>query len=255
MSRSYEAAIPQFVRNLPRTGEHGHVGSTLVEAPVSSDYELIVFDWDGTLMDSEARIVACLQMAAGDLGLPVPSPAASRDIIGLGLHQAVARLFGEQDEAGVQRIADAYRVHFLGDAVAPSALFEGVEQVLRQLEAAGYMLAVATGKSRRGLDKELERTGLGPLFHYTRCADETFSKPHPQMMLDILDYLGMQPERAVMVGDTEYDVQMARGARADAVGVSYGVHAPERLLAQGALHCLDDIAELPAWLGQPTHGD
>jgi phosphoglycolate phosphatase len=221
---------------------------------VNQRYQLIVFDWDGTLMDSEARIVTCLQAAAADLALPVPDDEAARDIIGLGLQQAVSRLFGEQDEDSVQRIADAYRVHFLGETVAPSTLFPRARAVLERLLEAELMLAVATGKSRRGLDMELERTGLGDVFHYTRCADETFSKPHPQMMLDILDYLGMEPAQSLMVGDTEYDMQMARGARTDAVGVSYGVHRPERLLQHGALHCLDTIDELPVWLARDNDG-
>jgi len=210
--------------------------------------ELIVFDWDGTLMDSEGRIVACLQQAARDLGHEVPPPERAREVIGLGLHQAVARLFPEADEAEVQRLSDAYRRHFLGDELAHSELFPGARELLEELAEAGYLLAVATGKSRRGLEKEFELTGLGELFHVTRCADETFSKPHPQMLLEILDFTGREPEAALVVGDTEFDMQMAANAGVSAVGVGHGVHPPERLQAAGALEVFDRLVDLPPWL-------
>lgn len=213
-------------------------------------YQLIVFDWDGTLMDSEARIVACMQQAARDLGVTVPSSQASRDVIGLGLNEAVQRLFEDLPAARWPELADAYRRHFLADSLAPSPLFEGAGKVIEDLLAQDYFLAVATGKSRRGLDRVLEETGLVQSFHVTRCADETFSKPHPQMLLDIMDYLGVMPADTLMVGDTEYDVQMAGNAGADALGVTYGVHAPERLYRQGALHCLDRLHELLPWLDE-----
>ncbi len=210
--------------------------------------ELIVFDWDGTLMDSEGRIVACLQQAARDLGHEVPPPEQAREVIGLGLHQAVARLFPEADEAEVQRLSDAYRHHFLGDELAHSELFPGARELLEELAEAGYLLAVATGKSRRGLEKEFELTGLGGLFHVTRCADEAFSKPHPQMLLEILDFTGREPGAALVVGDTEFDMQMAANARVPAVGVGHGVHPPERLQAAGALAVFERLSDLPAWL-------
>jgi phosphoglycolate phosphatase len=210
--------------------------------------ELIVFDWDGTLMDSEGRIVACLQQAARDLGHEVPPPGRAREVIGLGLHQAVARLFPEVDEAEVQRLSDAYRRHFLGDELAHSELFPGARELLEELAGAGYLLAVATGKSRRGLEKEFERTGLGDLFYVSRCADETFSKPNPRMLLEILDDTGREPERALVVGDTEFDMLMAANARTPAVGVSHGVHSPERLRQAGALEVFHRLEELPGWL-------
>lgn len=199
-------------------------------------------------MDSEVRIVACIQAAATDLTLPVPSADKARDIIGLGLHDAVARLWPGQDAQQVTQIADRYRVHFLNDELAPSTLFEGVEEALDVLAAEEYFLAVATGKSRRGLAKEFERTRLGDYFHASRCADESYSKPNPQMLLDILDQLGMEPHRTLVVGDTEYDMAMAVNAGADALGVSCGVHTEERLMDNGAMACLDDVSGLPAWL-------
>lgn len=211
-------------------------------------FELLVFDWDGTLMDSEARIVACLQGAIADLGLPGRDVAALRNIIGLGLAEAIETLFPGSDAATRQAVVERYRHHFLVADPTPSALFEGAAEVLHGLAAQGYLLAVATGKGRRGLDKVLEETGLAPLFHATRCADETFSKPHPQMLLELMDHLGADPRATLMIGDTEYDMEMARNARTHALAVSYGVHHPERLLKHQPLGCLDRIGDLPAWL-------
>lgn len=211
-------------------------------------YQLVVFDWDGTLMDSEARIVSCIQAAARDAGIVAPSHEAARDIIGLGLAEAIARLFPAADEQALGRLVARYRHHWLGEQLAPAPLFDGARDVLRDLEAAGYLLAVATGKSRRGLDRVLDETGLRPHFVATRCADEAYSKPHPQMLLDILERVGMAPQQALVVGDTEYDMQMASSARVHAVGVSHGVHTPERLQRSGAITCFDQLTALPHWL-------
>jgi phosphoglycolate phosphatase len=213
-------------------------------------YQLVVFDWDGTLMDSEARIVTCIQAAARDVGIAEPSHAAARDIIGLGLDEAIARLFPDEAAKALGALVDRYRHHWLGDTLAPAPLFAGAREVLQQLEQAGYLLAVATGKSRRGLDKVLDETGLRSHFVATRCADEAFSKPHPQMLLDILERVGVGAQDALVVGDTEYDMQMAKNARADAVGVSYGVHTPDRLQRSGAITCLNELPALPRWLKQ-----
>jgi phosphoglycolate phosphatase len=213
-------------------------------------YELIVFDWDGTLMDSEARIVTCMQLAADDTGFSRPSDAAVREIIGLSLEKAVSQLFETADESVVNTLTEAYREHWLGDDVPHSVLFPHAGDVIETLERDGYLLAIATGKSRRGLDKVLQESGLGPKFHASRCGDETFSKPHPQMLEEILVDLNTGPERALVIGDTEYDMQMAANARVDALGVSYGVHSGERLLAQGAKHVLDGLNELPVWLAE-----
>lgn len=211
-------------------------------------YKLIVFDWDGTLMDSEARIVACIHAAFADLGLPLPSADAARDIIGLGLDEAMAVLMPEAGPQGRLALIERYRHHFLVDNETPSELFPGVGQVLDWLHTREYLLAVATGKSRRGLDLVLSSSGLGGHFVATRCADETFSKPHPEMLLQLMDELGVGGGETLMVGDTEYDMQMARNAGAHALAVCYGVHSPERLLAQGPLGCLADLADMPAWL-------
>ena len=219
---------------------------------MSKRYELVVFDWDGTLMNSEARIVSCMQRAAADSGFPVPSPAAARDIIGLGMTEAVARLFPGAALPRVDTLINAYREHWLGNEIEAETMFGGALDVVSGLHRSGYLLAVATGKSRRGLDKAFEESGLGTFFHASRCADETFSKPHPQMLEEILTDLDMAPADALVIGDTEYDMQMAGNAQVDAVGVSHGVHSAERLLAHGALRCFDDLNQFSGWLDEPS---
>ncbi|MCB1724146.1 MAG: HAD-IIIA family hydrolase [Gammaproteobacteria bacterium] len=211
-------------------------------------YDVIVFDWDGTLMDSEARIVTCMQRAALDAGLAVPDDADARDVIGLGLREAIAKLFALHADADIECVADAYRLHWLGNDVAAAAMFDGATDLLESLHEEGHLLAVATGKSRRGLDKALQDSGLAHFFHVTRCADEAFSKPHPQMLEDILTDLNASPLQAVVVGDTEYDMQMASNAGVAAVGVTHGVHSAERLLASGARKCFADLRDLHRWL-------
>lgn len=211
-------------------------------------FKLIVFDWDGTLMDSEERIVACIQAAFADLGEPPPSREAARNIIGLGLEEAMASLWPEGDRRQRHRLAERYRHHFLGANETPTPLFHGAREVVDWLAGRGYLLAVATGKSRRGLDSVLASTGLGERFHATRCADETFSKPHPEMLLQLMDELGVRGCDTLMVGDTEYDMQMAYSAGAGALAVCYGVHERERLLRHRPLGCLPTLLDMPAWL-------
>lgn len=220
-----------------------------------SRYQLLVFDWDGTLMDSEARIVSCIRAATEAMGLEPRSHEAMKNVIGLGLREALEMLFPGRDEAFGQSFVAHYRRHFLVTDSTPSALFEGALEVLMQLAEEGYWLAVATGKGRSGLDRALEETGCASLFHYTRCADETASKPHPRMLLEILDYMGTEAERALMIGDTEYDMEMARNAGTEALAVAYGVHDRLRLMQHVPAGCLDDIRQLPVWLeGSPEPG-
>jgi phosphoglycolate phosphatase len=215
---------------------------------MSRRYELLMFDWDGTLMDSIARIVNCFGNACTDTGLPRPPEAAMRHVIGLGLAEAVDQLLPGVDAATRERVVARYREHFLHIDNTAMPLFDGVRAGLKALADQGYLLAVATGKSRRGLDRVLDETGLGGLFVATRCADEAFSKPHPKMLEDLLDYTGLEPHRALMVGDTTYDLQMARAASMDSLAVSYGVHAREALLAHAPLACLDSFEEVRRWL-------
>lgn len=217
--------------------------------PTHGPFQLLVFDWDGTLMDSEARIVACLEMALADLGLPALPRERLSNVIGLGLPEAVRDLLPEADHELVARFTDRFRHYFLSPDPVPSALFPGALETLIRLADAGYLLAVATGKSRRGLDRSLAETGCAGLFTTTRCADECFSKPHPQMLLEIMTDLDTPPHETLMIGDTEYDLQMAGNAGTAALAVSYGVHDPARLLRHGPLACLDDISEIIPWLG------
>ena len=215
-------------------------------------WKLIVFDWDGTLMDSEARIVACIHAAFADLGLPPPSTEAARDIIGLGLDEALRVLLPASGREGRRALIERYRYHFLVANNTPSQLFPGVAATLDWLRQRDYLLGVATGKSRQGLDQALAATGLMGFFDATRCADETFSKPHPEMLLQIMQELGARGSETLMVGDTEYDMQMARNAGAQALAVCYGVHPAERLLAHGPLGCLADLVDMQAWLEERT---
>jgi phosphoglycolate phosphatase len=213
---------------------------------VAKAFELVVFDWDGTLMDSEAHIVTSMQRTLADLDLPALSREKIRDIIGLGLREAILRLLPGSDDELVLRIVDRYRYHFFADD--PCEPFAGAESALQQLHAAGYLMAVATGKGRRGLDRVLQSTGFSQYFVETRTADETQSKPHPQMLLEIMEILEIDAQRTLMVGDTEYDLEMANAAKSAALGVDYGVHTRERLMACSPLDCLSSISELPAWL-------
>ena len=210
-------------------------------------YELLIFDWDGTLMDSAGTIVACIQAASADLGWPVPSRAAASHIIGLGLKEAVHSLFPEMPEAEHPLLVERYRHHYLSqDHEIP--LFEGARDLIQELHGRGHSLAVATGKARRGLARAFEHTGLEVYFHASRTADETFSKPHPAMIEELLDELMVTPERALMIGDTSHDLQMARNAGVASLAAAYGAHPREHLEAFEPLAICDSFAQLATWL-------
>jgi phosphoglycolate phosphatase len=217
---------------------------------MTRNFKLLVFDWDGTLMDSEARIVSCVRAATRDMAIETPPDEQIRNIIGLGLKEALEMLFPGSNEPFKERFIDCYRHYFLNEDSTPSLLFPRALEVLNRLAEQEYLLAVATGKGRPGLNKVLDETGLGPLFHATRCADETFSKPHPAMLLQIMDELGVEPADTLMIGDTEYDLQMAINAGTHGLAVSYGVHTVDRLNRFNPVGCLDDIGELTDWLNQ-----
>lgn len=211
-------------------------------------YGLIVFDWDGTLMDSAPKIVRCFQKALAESGVRDPGEAAIRHIIGLGLNEAVDALLPQEPPETRARVVHHYREQFLHHDPTPSDLFPGVQEGLEALARRGYLLAVATGKSRRGLARVLEQTALGELFVATRCADEARSKPHPQMLEDVLEQAGIEPDRAIMIGDTVYDMEMARNARVDGLAVTYGVHAREMLMPFAPVACLDSFREVHQWM-------
>jgi len=215
-------------------------------------YQLIIFDWDGTLMDSEARIVNCLRKAAMDAGMDDQTDDFFSNVIGLGLREAIQQLFPRASQTEVENMTDTYRHHYLHHDQTPSALFAGTTRILDQLEQSGYLLAIATGKGREGLDQSLKASGLKGRFPITRCASETRSKPHPQMLEEILDFTGLYPADALMIGDTEYDMLMAANIGMDRLGVSYGVHPVERLQQHQPIGVLHQITELPGFLHQQT---
>lgn len=211
-------------------------------------YQLLIFDWDGTLMDSAQHITNCMRSAITELGAEPRDDEQIRNIIGLGLEEAVLALYPDVGSPFIKQIAESFREHFLFKDNTPSPLFEGVGDLLEGLKLEGYDLAIATGKSRRGLDKVLSDTGFGAFFPVTRCADETFSKPHPQMLHELLTDYNMHAKDAIMIGDSEYDLQMANNANMHSLAVSYGVHEVPRLLAQQPIGCVDNVKEISNWI-------
>lgn len=205
---------------------------------------LLVFDWDGTLIDSTAKIVRCMQCAAEQAGVEVLSHDAICQIIGLGLPEAIAELYPAHDAAIRETVREQYVHFFIAVDQTPSPFFPGVEATLQRLRDDGFTLAVATGKSRRGLDRVLQQLGMQDFFHATRCADETRSKPHPQMLYELLAHAGRDAADALMVGDTHFDMAMAQAAGMPRVAVNYGAHRQEQLLPYGPLACLDSFGEL-----------
>ncbi|MGY3900946.1 HAD family hydrolase [Aeromonas lusitana] len=205
---------------------------------------LAIFDWDGTLMDSVGRIVACVQGAARDCGEIVPTALQTHQIIGLSLEVGIPRLFGlaPGSERAAALIA-RYRHHYLHDDT-PSPLFAGASELLHQWHAQGITLAVATGKSRRGLDRVLDETGLRSLFTATRGADEANSKPDPLMLTQILDELGLAPHQAVMIGDSIHDMAMAEALAMPRIGVTWGVHDRSRLAEHAPDAIVDTMSQL-----------
>ncbi len=212
------------------------------------DYQLLIFDWDGTLMDSESRIVSCLSNAIEDLQLPQREAHELSNVIGLALGHAFESLYPELPEEEISRLVQRYRYHFLEASQVPSPLFANVPETLEQLRHEGFQLAIATGKGRPGLDRVLHETGMAGLFSASRCADESLSKPDPAMVIEILEELSVPPEHALVIGDTEYDLQMAANAQVDSVAVSYGVHSVDRLLQHQPKLVIDEITELRNWL-------
>jgi phosphoglycolate phosphatase len=212
------------------------------------DYDLIVFDWDGTLMDSTAVIAGSIQAACRDLALPIPDDVTARHVIGLGLEQALSYAVPTLTEALRPALVARYKHYFLSqDQTIP--LFDHAAQTIMDLHGAGYQLAVATGKSRAGLERVLESSQLRPYFHTTRTADQTFSKPHPAMLLEIMDELGVEASRTLMIGDTSHDILMAHNAGVDVIAIGHGAHCASDLQALNPLGLVDDLAGLRAWLG------
>ena len=210
-------------------------------------FDLIIFDWDGTVLDSTAVIARSIQSASRDLDLPVPTDEVARHVIGLGLDQALRYAV---PAAGAHQHADLvarYRHHFFSQE-NEMPLFDGAELLISELKNDGFFLAVATGKNRKGLDRALENSKMAQYFHTTRTADQTVSKPDPTMLYEILEELEVDVSRALMVGDTTHDLQMAINAGMGSLAMTHGAHPPEQLLELKPLAMLDDFKDLRKWL-------
>jgi len=212
-------------------------------------YALIVFDWDGTLIDSAGAIAECIQEAAREMGLAVPDRERARHVIGLGLHASLRHAVPDLPAERAMEFIACYRRQFLAREEG-MRLFPGVVELLGALRDRGHALAVATGKSRRGLERALDASALRPYFASTRCADESVPKPDPAMLHELLLELGTEPAQALMIGDTSHDLQMAGAAGVDALAVSYGAHAESSLRALAPRGCVANVEELARWLAQ-----
>jgi len=215
-------------------------------------YELIVWDWDGTIMDSTPTIVHCIQQACRDLEFPVPEDSIASYVIGLGIHDSLRRVVPSIDPKHFPSLVDRFRYHYLAKD-HELHLFKGMRDLLETLKDEGFMLGVATGKPRRGLDRSLRHHQLGHLFHDTRTADESFAKPHPGMLLDLSDRLGVPVRKMLMIGDTTHDLQMAQAAGVDGIAVTYGAHPADALRSANSLACFDNVEVLRNWLMQNLH--
>ncbi len=209
---------------------------------------LLIFDWDGTLCDSLLRIADCLRLAALDVGINPPGAEESREIVGLGLAEALQTLFPKADLPLIKKLSKSYSRHFVEKDQQPSPFFPHVEESLQQLRLNGHRLAVATGKSRRGLNRVFNARGLSDFFHGSRCADETASKPDPLMLQELLTEFGVSAADALMVGDTEFDMEMAVRAGIPRIAVSYGAHSADRLMKYEPVLCAATFAEVKDYI-------
>ena len=209
-------------------------------------FRAIVFDWDGTIIDSHSAIVECMQQASRDLGLPVPERERAGHVIGLGMHDAMRIVAPDLPAARYPEFVARYRVHFLAREDS-MRLFAGMQPLLEEL-CGTHTLAIATGKSRKGLERALAATGVGPCFTASRCADETNPKPHPAMLRELMAQLDVEADAMLMIGDTSHDMQMAAAAGVHGVAVTYGAHPEHELLSCGPRGCVASVAALRAWL-------
>lgn len=210
-------------------------------------FDLIVWDWDGTLADSTGMITQAILKAAEQVGLPAVSMQTARNIIGLGLREAIHALYGDLPADTAQQLATQYTAnYYAGESEIP--LYASAAETIVSLNRQGFKLAVATGKGRRGLNLAMEHCGLTKYFHATRTVDECFSKPHPQMLDDLMEDLVVMPERTLMIGDTSYDLQMAKNAGVNAIGVTYGAHTAEQWQHLNPIQQFNDFTSLSKWL-------
>jgi phosphoglycolate phosphatase len=211
-------------------------------------YPLIVFDWDGTVIDSPAAIAECMQEASRELGLAVPERERASHVIGLGLHDAMRIVAPDLPGERYPEYVAAYRRHFLAREDA-MRLFAGMEELLHRLSRERF-LSIATGKSRRGLERSLDATGVRRLFAASRCADETTPKPHPAMLLELMRELNIEADGVLMIGDTSHDMEMARAAGVDGLAVAYGAHPEHELRSCAPRACVASVAALGLWLSE-----
>ncbi len=211
---------------------------------MKNKFDLIIFDWDGTLIDSIDWIVHCLQTASQQCGCAIPEAQAAKDVIGLSITNACAKLFPGVDNETLTRLTTSYQQTYLSRQLSRGDLFPGVYEMLLELKQAGYQLAVATGKTRIGLQQALQATDTEELFCITRCSDETASKPDPLMLHQIMQHTNAANERSLMVGDSTHDLQMAMNAQISAIAVSCGAHPEDILQQYNPLMCLQQPAEL-----------
>lgn len=215
-------------------------------------FPLLVFDWDGTLVDSIDRIVTSLQFASKKTVNIELSDTQARDVIGLGLMEAIGKLHPDLDSNlhinELNNIADAYRQHYMHDCAVPAPLFNGVNDLLSDLRNEGYTLAISTGKSRAGLEQSINEHDLAHHFVTTRCAGENKSKPDPEMLHEILHQLNFSASQTLMIGDSEHDLKMASNANVQSIGVTHGVHDEATLNKHSPITCLTDITDLSAFL-------
>lgn len=210
-------------------------------------YDAVVFDWDGTLMDSTHHIVSALQGACRDLDLPIPTSEQAAWVIGLSIESALYRLVPDMDERQMEAFSERYRDHYLRQD-SGIMLFAGVASFLADLHDRGVVLGVATGKSRRGLDRALDTLALRPLFRATRCADEAAGKPDPAMLEQLLQEFSLTPDQVLMVGDTTHDIWMARHAGVDSLAVSYGAHPRQTLGEAEPTALVSTVSDMQAWV-------
>ena len=214
---------------------------------MTKQFDLIVWDWDGTLANSTGMITDAIVSAAAQVGLPALDPLAASNIIGLGLKESIHALFGNISAEKAQALAKQYTAnYYAGESEIP--LFEGAADTIKTLHKRGFKLAVATGKGRRGLNLALEHCGLSPYFHATKTVDECFSKPHPQMLDELMDELIVRPERTLMIGDTSYDLHMASNAGVPAVAVTFGAQSQDKLNSYYSIAMFNQFSELRSWL-------
>ena len=214
---------------------------------MTRQFDLVVFDWDGTVMDSTDTIVTCIQEAARDLGFDAPHDSLASHVIGLGLNDALQTAIPSLSVEEYPKLVARYVTHWRARE-HEMTLFTGMRELLDELKQRDFRLAVATGKSRVGLDRSMLHGGLDGVFDWTRCADETHSKPHPQMLHDLMEHFMVAPARMVMIGDTTHDSQMAGNAGVPALSVTYGAHPRAQLETVAALAIVDSVGELRQWL-------